>query len=198
MAGVDHGTNAVLDDTALLVGTLKKVASALARSGVRYALTGGFAAYARGGLLSQHDVDFLVHEKDVETAREALRQSGFSVEDALEDWLLKAFDEDRMVDLIYRPVREPVTEAVLEDSEELCIDGAYMPVMSATVLMIHKLRAFTPHACDFATALPLARALREQVDWKRVSELSDASPYASAFLYLLTRLEIVDLPIRER
>ena len=40
-----------------------------------------------------------------------------------------------------------------------------MPVLSATQLMIHKLLSYSQHYCDFATGLPVARSLREQIDW---------------------------------
>lgn len=181
------------DETGLLTATLKQVAGALREAGVRFALTGSFAAYARGGALSEHDVDFLVHGSDVEKALRTLEDRGMRVEDVPEDWLAKAFDDDRMVDLIYRPVRHPVTDALLADSDELQVGGAYMPVISATVLMIHKLLAFSHQYCDFATALPLARALREQIDWKRVGAETAASPYAAAFLFLSHRLGLTEI-----
>ena len=69
-----------------------------------------------------------------------------------------------------------------------------MPVLSATQLMIHKLLSYTQHYCDFATGLPVARSLREQIDWDRVRKETAESPYAEAFLVLLDRLDVVPLP----
>jgi hypothetical protein len=57
--------------------------------------------------------------------------------------------------------------------------------------MIHKLLSFTEHYCDFTRGLPLARSLREQIDWDRVRKETAPSPYAEAFLLLLERLEVV-------
>jgi hypothetical protein len=42
--------------------------------------------------------------------------------------------------------------------------------------------------------LPLARSLREQIDWDRVRKETTASPYAEAFLVLLDRLDVVPYP----
>jgi len=41
--------------------------------------------------------------------------------------------------------------------------------------------------------LPIARALREQVDWKQVWDRTVESPYAEAFLLLLKRLDIEEV-----
>jgi len=57
--------------------------------------------------------------------------------------------------------------------------------------MIHKLLSYTQHYCDFATGLPVARSLREQIDWDRVRRETAKSPYAEAFLVLLDRLDVV-------
>jgi hypothetical protein len=59
--------------------------------------------------------------------------------------------------------------------------------------MVHKLLSFTQHYCDFARGLPVARSLREQIDWPRVRAETAHSPYAEAFLVLLDRLDVVPL-----
>jgi Uncharacterised nucleotidyltransferase len=177
-----------------LAGTLKRVAAALKQSGIPFALGGSFAVYAHGGHSSDHDVDFLIREQDKDRALEELANVGFEVEEPPEDWLVKVFDQGRMVDLIYRPVESPVTDATLRDSDMLPVEAITMPVISATQLMIHKLLSYTQHHCDFATGLPVARSLREQIDWDRVRTETAGSPYAEAFLVLLDRLDVVALP----
>jgi hypothetical protein len=177
-----------------LAGTLKRVAAALKQSGIPFALGGSFAVYAHGGHSSDHDVDFLIREQDKDRALEELANVGFEVEQPPEDWLVKVYDEGRMVDLIFRPVESPVTDATLRDSEMLPVEAITMPVISATQLMIHKLLSYTQHHCDFATGLPVARSLREQIDWDRVRTETAGSPYAEAFLVLLDRLDVVRLP----
>lgn len=176
-----------------LIETLKKVASVLKQSGLPFALGGGFAAYAHGGHSSDHDVDFMLRAEDVEAALEALVAAGFTAERPPEDWLVKVYDEGRMVDLIYRPVERPVTDATLAETIIRPVNAIQMPVLSATELMVHKLLSFSQHYCDFARGLPLARSLREQIDWPRVRAETARSPYAEAFLVLLDRLGVVAL-----
>jgi hypothetical protein len=177
-----------------LVNTLKRVASVLKQAEVPFALGGSFAVYAHGGHSSDHDVDFLIREQDKERALAELSAVGFQVEQPPEDWLVKVFDEGRMVDLIYRPVESPVTDATLRDTVMRPVEAINMPVLSATQLMVHKLLSYTQHYCDFATGLPVARSLREQIDWDRVREETAKSPYAEAFLVLLDRLDVVPQP----
>jgi hypothetical protein len=177
-----------------LVNTLKRVASVLKQAEIPFALGGSFAVYAHGGHSSDHDVDFLIREQDKPRALEELSAVGFEVEQPPEDWLVKVFDEGRMVDLIYRPVESPVTDATLRDTVMRPVEAINMPVVSATQLMIHKLLSYTQHYCDFATGLPVARSLREQIDWERVRAETTKSPYAEAFLVLLDRLDVVPMP----
>ncbi|RSM54059.1 hypothetical protein DMB66_37585 [Actinoplanes sp. ATCC 53533] len=177
-----------------LVNTLKRVASVLKQAEVPFALGGSFAVYAHGGHSSDHDVDFLIREQDKARALEELAAVGFEVVQPPEDWLVKVFDDGRMVDLIYRPVESPVTDATLRDTVMRPVEAINMPVLSATQLMVHKLLSYTQHYCDFATGLPVARSLREQIDWDRVRRETAKSPYAEAFLVLLDRLDVVAQP----
>ncbi|MFF5084340.1 nucleotidyltransferase [Actinoplanes sp. NPDC000266] len=177
-----------------LATTLKKVASTLKAAAIPFALGGSFAVWAHGGHSSDHDVDFLLREQDKEQALAELAKAGFRTEQPPEDWLVKVYDEDRMVDLIYRPVETPVTDETLRDTEQISVEAIYMPVLSASQLMIHKLLSYSQHYCDFATGLPVARSLREQIDWDRVRRETSKSPYAEAFLILLDRLDVVPLP----
>jgi len=181
-----------------LVITLKRVASVLKQAEVPFALGGSFAVYAHGGHSSDHDVDFLIREQDKARTLEELSAVGFEVVQPPEDWLVKVFDEGRMVDLIYRPVESPVTDATLRDTVMRPVEAINMPVLSATQLMIHKLLSYTQHYCDFATGLPVARSLREQIDWDRVRRETAKSPYAEAFLVLLDRLDVVAQPGKAR
>ena len=174
-----------------LLHTLKRVAAVLKQEEIPFALGGSFAVYAHGGHSSDHDVDFLIREQDKDAALAALVAVGFRAEQPPEDWLVKVYDEDRMVDLIHRPVETPVTDETLRDTVVRPVEAIQMPVLSATQLMVHKLLSYSQHYCDFATGLPLARSLREQIDWERVRRETAHSPYAEAFLMLLDRLDVV-------
>jgi len=177
------------EDEGLLV-TLKRVASVLKQANVPFVLAGGFAVYAHGGMSSDHDVDFMMREQDIDTALDALVAAGFEAERPPEDWLVKVWDDGRLVDIIHRPVERPVTDETLADSVPRPVEAVHLPVLSATTLMVHKLLTFSQHRCDFATGLPIARSLREQIDWPRVRKETEHSPYAEAFLFLLDRLDV--------
>jgi hypothetical protein len=177
-----------------LATTLKRVASTLKTAEIPFALGGSFAVYAHGGHSSDHDVDFLLREQDKDEALRALAAVGFRTEQPPEDWLVKVYDDERMVDLIYRPIESPVTDQTLADTSQISVEAIYMPVISATRLMVHKLLSYSQHYCDFATGFPVARSLREQIDWARVRRETARSPYAEAFLMLLDRLDVVPFP----
>ena len=183
----------VTEDQQSLIATLKRVAYLLKEAQVPFALAGSFAAYARGAGACDHDVDFLIKEEDADRILTGLVEVGFRAEIPPEGWLVKVYEEDRLVDLIYSPVQRPVTDETLADVDVLPVNACHMPVLSATELMIHKILSYGPHYCDYTRALPLARALREQIDWARVEREVARSPYATAFLTLLDRLNVVSL-----
>ena len=152
-----------------LLHTLKRVASVLKQEEIPFAL-GRQLRRVRPRRALQRPRRRLPASarQDVERALEALVAAGFTAERPPEDWLVKVYDDDRMVDLIHRPVETPVTEETFADTVVRPVDAIQMPVLSATQLMVHKLLSFSQHYCDFARGLPLARSLREQIDWERV------------------------------
>jgi hypothetical protein len=81
---------------------LKRTAVALKKSGLLFALGGGYAAWARGGPEPAHDVDFIVADADAQDAEQVLTDAGLRVEHPPEDWLFKVFTDDAMVDVIFR------------------------------------------------------------------------------------------------
>ncbi|HVD27306.1 MAG TPA: nucleotidyltransferase family protein [Mycobacteriales bacterium] len=176
-----------------LLETVKKAAVELKRADLRFALCGGWAAYARGGPRSEHDADFALLERDVPRAVDALTAVGLTEEtEAPEDWLAKLYDRGNLVDLIFRLSGEPVTEQILGRVETIEVGSVQMPVLSATDLVVTKLLTFRDHYADFGSALPMVRALREQVDWAEVRRRTEQSPFAEAFLLLCDRLGLTD------
>ncbi|WP_228769562.1 nucleotidyltransferase family protein [Actinokineospora alba] len=175
---------------------MTKVSAALHTAGIRFALTGGCAVYARGGPETEHDVDVLVKLSDVDDAVRALVAQGMRAAPPPEDWLTKVYDGDRLVDLLFRPNERPVTDEVLDRSEVMRVGPATMPVQSATDVMIGKLLALGTHRGDLNEPMQSARALREQIDWSRVAVETAESPYAEAFLLLAGRLGVSPRLIR--
>jgi hypothetical protein len=169
---------------------LKRVAVTLKRSGLRFALAGGYAAWVHGAPEPEHDVDFVVARDDAERAYAALEKAGLRVEQPPEDWLFKVFTDGTMVDVAHRLNTSPVDGAVLDRAGDLEVLSILMPVLSATEVLISKLNALDEHYCDYAKLLPVARALREQVDWDRVREDTAGNDFAVTGLFLLDRLGI--------
>ncbi|MEV7428797.1 MULTISPECIES: hypothetical protein [unclassified Nocardioides] len=171
---------------------LKRVAVTLKQGDVPFALAGGYALWARGGPEPEHDVDFVVAEDDAPQAAELLAAEGLDVVQPPEDWLFKVFVDGAMVDLLFRTNGVPVQREVLTHVDQIEVESVQMPVLSATELMGQRLNAMEEHACDFGRTLPVARAVREQVDWEQVRADTAANDFAVAFLVLLERLGVID------
>ncbi|MBO9570363.1 MAG: nucleotidyltransferase family protein [Cellulomonas iranensis] len=176
------------DDRAALQDGLRRTAVALLEAQVPFALVGGYAAWARGAPEPSHDADFAVAEQDVDAARAALTAAGLDVQDPAENWLFKAYHHGQLVDVIFRMVGEPVTHEDLAQADELEVLAVRMPVLPATDIISAKMRVLGEHYCDFTWLLPMARALREQIDWERVRTEVEGQPYARAFLFLADEL----------
>jgi hypothetical protein len=177
-----------------LVATMKRAAAVLRDAEVPFMLGGGLAAWARGGPRTDHDVDFFVREEDAERALDALAAAGMRPEKPPEEWLLKAYDGDVLVDLVFRPSGGPIDEAFFERATNLEVLGHSLPVASIDDVFATKLLSLTEQEPDFGQVLQLARALREQIDWSFVRARSDGSPFALAFFTLVEELGIVETP----
>ena len=170
---------------------LKRTGVALKQADVPFALCGGYAAWVRGAPEPQHDADFLVPEEDAERATKALAAAGLEVVHPPEDWLVKVVGEESFVDVIWRTCGHPVEIDLIERAEPLRVLSVEMPVLTATDTLVTKLMALDEHYCDFTKMLPVARALREQVDWPLVERQVAGNDFAVVFLQLLGRLGVV-------
>lgn len=179
------------DDQGRLRDALKRAAVALKQGDLRFALAGGFAAWSHGAPEPDHDADLVIVEDDAPRARELLREAGFEVVEPAEDWLFKAFRDQAMIDVLFRVCGEPVTAELLGRASLRDVLSVHMPVLPATDVLAAKLLALTEQTCDFSGLLPVARALREQVDWPDLHHRVEGNDYAAAFLHLLGRLRVV-------
>jgi hypothetical protein len=178
------------DDFKQLLATMKKAAGALRDAGIPHALGGGLSAWARGGPETEHDVDFLVKPEDAGRAQEALAEAGFRAETPPEPWLLKAFDADILVDLIFEPQGGPVDDDLLARAEEMEVSAMRLPVAPLEDVLVQKLLALSEQNPDYSSVLEIARALREQIDWDEVRRRTNGHPFAEAFFTLLHELDI--------
>ena len=187
-------------DEPLLRTALKRSASALKADGVPFALGGGYALWVAGGPEPSHDVDLVVAETDIELAATSLAAAGLRVERPPEDWLFKAYcdpngstqpaEEPALVDVLHRLGGVPVAHSLLDTAQEYEVLGVRIPVLPPTPIMIAKLRSLSEHYCDFASLLPVVRAVREQLDWPEIRKETEDNPFAEAFLLLVERLGI--------
>lgn len=182
-----------VDRNQAILEAAKQVGAILKREGHAFALAGSVAVYAHGGAQNlQHDVDFAIRPEDAESVAETLRAAGLPVRTPPEDWLLKADCLGQQVDLIFELAHQPVTTELLERADELSVDSVFMPVLSPTDLLHSLLSAFSEHHCDFGAVLPIARTLREKVDWDAVRRGCGDAPMPDAFFYFLERLEVIE------
>jgi hypothetical protein len=171
--------------------TLKKAVAALREAHVDFLLAGSLASWARGGPETRHDLDFIVKSEQAELALEALAQKGMRPERPPEEWLYKAWDDDLLIDVIFHPRGLPVTDEVIQRGEELHVLGMTVPVMAIEDVLATKLLAITEHRVDYSDLLEVARALREQIDWRALRVRTRGSPYAAAFFVLVEELGVV-------
>jgi predicted nucleotidyltransferase len=174
-----------------LLRAMKKAGGALNEAGVPFVLGGGLACWARGGPRTEHDVDLLVKPEDAERAHEVLAEAGMRTERPPEGWLLKAYEGEILIDLIFDPTGGTIDDDVFRRADELEVAAMRMKVAPLEDVVAQKLLAMTEQQPDFSAVLELARSLREQVDWKDVRERTKGSPFAKAYFVLLDELEIV-------
>jgi Uncharacterised nucleotidyltransferase len=170
--------------------SLKRVAGTLNESDVPFVLGGGLAIWARGGPATGHDLDLMVRPQDAERAIGALEAAGMQVEKPPENWLYKAWDGDVLIDVIFRPVGEPVDEQLFARADQLEVNAVPMLVMAVDDVMVAKLKALDEHELDYERPLEFARSLREQIDWDAVRQRTRDSPYAKAFFTMVEELGI--------
>jgi hypothetical protein len=181
------GKNEVAEE---LIASLKRAVAALDERGVPYLLGGGLGCWARGGPPSSNDIDLMVKREDAERAQAALAEAGMRPETPPEQWLLKAWDGDILVDLIFEPSGMRIDDEVLARGEELSVMAMQTRVMDLDDILITKLMALDEHTADYRDMLLITRSLREQIDWARLREETASSPFAAAFFALADGLGI--------
>ena len=168
--------------------TLKKATAVLLDGGVPFVVGGSLASWARGGPEPRHDLDIMVKPDDAERALELLERAGMRSERPPEGWLFKAYDGDVMVDVIFYPKGLEMTDEVIARAEEIDVLAIRMPVMSLEDMLTTKLLALDEHSLSYTSLIQIARALREQIDWKALRERTAGSPYARPFFVLAEEL----------
>ena len=170
---------------------LKRSAAALRDADIPFLLGGSLASWARGGPETRHDLDLMIKPEDAERALAALVEAGMRPEDPPEEWLVKAWDGDVLVDLIFGPKGLTITDEVIARGESMSVLGMEIRVMALEDVVTTKLMALSEHALRYESLLQIARALREQIEWDTVRARTESSPFARAFFVLAEDLGIL-------
>jgi predicted nucleotidyltransferase len=184
------------DEAVEILESCKRVASILQDEGIPFAIGGGIACWVYGAPESDHDVDVMLRERDARRAQELLAGHGMKPVDPPETWLLKVYDGDVLVDLIFRPEGMAIDDDVLARAPERSVAAMTMKVLRLEDVFVTKLLSFNEHHMEYRALLAVARAVREQVDWAEVTVATDHSPFAAAFITLVERLGIVPRPLQ--
>jgi hypothetical protein len=171
-------------------GPLKRAAAALKEAGGPFLVGGSLACWARGGPEPRGDLDLMVKAEDAERALKALVDIGMKPERPPEGWLLKAWDGEVMIDLIFDAIELPITNEVIARGDELNVFSIPMRVMALEDVIATKLLTLDEHNLDYQSLLAVVRSVREQVDLGEVRARTASSPYARAFFALLGELGI--------
>jgi Nucleotidyl transferase of unknown function (DUF2204) len=170
--------------------TLKKSVAAFREAGVPALLAGSLAVWARGGPETRHDLDFVVKPADAEKALQALVDVGMKPERPPEGWLLKAWDGEVLIDLIFEPRGLVVDDDLIARGEEREVMAIGIRMMALEDVLTSKLMALDEHSADYSRLILMARTLREQIDWDELRRRTASSPFARAFFTLAEGLDI--------
>jgi Uncharacterised nucleotidyltransferase len=173
-----------------LTDSLKRSCAALEAQGIPYVLGGGLGCWARGGPPSSNDIDLMIKPEDAERAQGALAEAGMRPDTPPEQWLLKAWDGDILIDLIFEPSGMRIDDEVIERGEVMGVMAMQIRVMDLDDILTTKLLALDEHSADYRDLILITRSLREQIDWAQLRERTAASPFAAAFFALADGLEI--------
>lgn len=173
-----------------IVGALRVAVPALREAQIPFMLGGSMAVWAYGGPEPTNDLDLMLRKQDAEHALRVLEVAGMRTGHPPEEWLVKAWHSDVLVDLIYAPRGMPITDEVLGRSVIRNLSALRVNVMALEDVLTTKLLALDEHQLDLSWLLQIARAVREQVDWDALRARTADSPYAAAFFTLVERLGI--------
>jgi predicted nucleotidyltransferase len=174
-----------------ILSVLKRAVGVLNAADIPYALAGSMACWALGGPPSRHDVDLAIRQSDAERALEVLEAAGFTPERPPEGWLVKAWADDVLVDLIWHPMGLEVTDEVLQAARTVNADGMEVRALAPTDVLTSKLLALNEAHLDFEGLLAIVRGVREQVDWDVLRERTEDRPLARSFLYMAGELGLM-------
>jgi hypothetical protein len=173
-----------------IAGALRVAVPALRDAHIPFVLGGSFAAWVRGGPQPFNDLDLMIKPTDADRALRELGAAGMRTERPPEEWLVKAWHGDVLIDLIFNPAGLEITDEVLGRADMLPVFAIETPVMALEDMLQTKLLALNERSLDFSALVGIARSVREQIDWRALEARTSASPYARAFFTLTKELGV--------
>jgi len=174
----------------------RHAAEVLNEARIPFLLGGSLAAWVRGGPESCNDLDLMIRAEDAGRALEACEAAGMRTERPAEGWLVKAWFDDVLIDLIFDPMGVPIDDEVFGRAEETSAWAVPVQAMALEDVLVSKLLSLDEHALEFESLLQIVRAIREQFDWNEVRRRTRESPYARGFLRLLEELDLLPPAVR--
>lgn len=161
---------------------------------IPYALIGGIAISGMGRPRSTHDIDLFVRPEDAEATLEALVQAGFESERPELKWLLKAWKEDHMVDIIFRSQGDIYFDPEMQSrAQNITFHGRQIPAVPPEDLIIIKASVHQevgPHHWWDALAL-LTHA---NIDWDYLLKRARKAPRRLLSLLIYAQSQDVWIP----
>jgi hypothetical protein len=144
----------------------------------------------RGGPKPFNDLDLMIRPADTQRALKELAAAGMRAERPPEEWLVKAWHGEVLIDLIFNPAGLEITDDVLARADMLPVFAIETPVMALEDMLQTKLLALNERSLDYSALLGIVRSVREQIEWRALEARTSASPYARAFFALTKELGI--------
>ena len=193
--GRDHsGITREADDDTTFRAVLSDVVEALEEEGVPYLAIGGLATATYGRPRPTKDIDVFVKPEDAERSMKALEAAGFSTEVPKEDWLLKAYKDDVLVDVIFR-----IHNSIYLDDE--MVARAKRHHLKGTALKVVPAEDFiVMQACTHSEDTPhywynaLTVIAGSQIDWDYVVRRSSHGPRRVLSLLLYAQSNDLAVP----
>ena len=113
-----------------IASALRVAVPALRDAKIPFVLGGSFAAWVRGGPRPYNDLDLMIKPADAERALRELGAAGMRTERPPEEWLLKAWHGEVLIDLIFNPAGLEMTDDVFARADMLPVFAIATPVMS--------------------------------------------------------------------
>ncbi|HYP22737.1 MAG TPA: nucleotidyltransferase [Actinomycetota bacterium] len=194
MADEHAGIKRESDDDATFRAVLSDVVQAVEDEGLPYLAIGGLATATYGRPRPTKDIDVFVKPEDAERCVKTLESGGFSTEDPKEDWLLKAYKDDVLVDVIFR-----IHNSIYLD-DDMIARGRRQELKGTTIKVVPPEDFIVMQACTHSEDTPhywynaLTVIASSEIDWDYVIRRSSHGPRRVLSLLLYAQSNDLAVP----